>query len=60
MAVALLLAPIAFVMGMPFPLGLSQLLGERVHDTLNREGQRLGTWVQLNKDKTMLLHWAVH
>ena len=31
-----------------------------LHDTLNREGQRLGTWVQLNKDKTMLLHWAVH
>jgi hypothetical protein len=31
MAVALLLAPIAFVMGMPFPLGLAQLLGERAH-----------------------------
>jgi len=28
-----------------------------LHDTLNREGQRLGTRVQLSEDKTMLLRW---
>jgi poly-gamma-glutamate synthesis protein (capsule biosynthesis protein) len=28
-----------------------------LHDTLNREGQRLGTRVQLAEDKTMLLQW---
>jgi poly-gamma-glutamate synthesis protein (capsule biosynthesis protein) len=29
-----------------------------LHDTLNREGQHLGTRVQLNEDNTMLLHWG--
>ena len=31
MAVAFLLAPVAFLMGMPFPLGLSQLAGATAH-----------------------------
>lgn len=28
-----------------------------LRDVLNREGQRLGSWVELNDDNTLTLHW---
>ena len=28
-----------------------------LRDTLNREGERLGTWVELSGDGTLVLHW---